>query len=308
MGCLKLSYHPEELKEENPHLFWKVYSKKGKGAEKSISYLRYGYQGEFAEEDSETGWNSFELRMYDAVIGRWTSTDPAGQYWSPYMAMGNSPVNLIDPDGAFSTEIDGNGKVVNVKNDGDLNIYRVDAGGNRTGEIIGQTMRWDEFMFHDDMGAPTVPMIGAIIHEGVSVDKYVTALNNMVESKVDKLGSVDAGWWLAANSGGGKQFDVKQKLGATDGYLLNGIYVTGRSVGNYLAGYNGYSVKPWYVGSETFWEALITKAGQLHMNDNKLTKMPHGGKWRGEIDYAGKMIWRGYQAGRYGTHGQIRSR
>ena len=28
-------------------------------------YYRYGYQGQFAEEDEETGWNSFELRMYD---------------------------------------------------------------------------------------------------------------------------------------------------------------------------------------------------------------------------------------------------
>ncbi len=101
MGCLKLSYHPEELKEENPHLFWKVYSKKGKGAEKSISYLRYGYQGQFSMEDMETGWNSFELRNYDAVIGRWLVTDPAGQYYSPYMSFGNNPIMRVDPDGGF---------------------------------------------------------------------------------------------------------------------------------------------------------------------------------------------------------------
>jgi hypothetical protein len=36
------------------------------------------------------------------VISRWNRTDPAGQYWSPYMAMGNNPGNQIDPDGAFS--------------------------------------------------------------------------------------------------------------------------------------------------------------------------------------------------------------
>ncbi|MCG8387834.1 MAG: hypothetical protein MJA30_19940, partial [Cytophagales bacterium] len=63
---------------------------------------RWGFQGAFAEEDEETGWNSFELRMYDPVIGRWTSTDPAGQFWSPYLGMGNSPINQVDPDGAFS--------------------------------------------------------------------------------------------------------------------------------------------------------------------------------------------------------------
>ena len=26
---------------------------------------RYSYQGQFAEQDDETGWNAFEARMYD---------------------------------------------------------------------------------------------------------------------------------------------------------------------------------------------------------------------------------------------------
>ena len=272
---------------------------------------RFGYQGSFAEDETEeTGYVAFELRQYDAVIGRWLSTDPYGQYASPYVGMGNNPANGVDPDGGkfFSTEIGADGNVVDVQNDGDLNIYRVDANGNRTGEIIGQTSRWDEFMFHDEMGIPTVPMIGAIIHEGVTIDNYILALNNIVENKVDELGSIDDGWWLAANSTKGQQFDVKQKLGATDGYLLNGLYVTGRSAGNYQAGFNGYSVKPWYTSAETFWRVLITKSGQLHMRDNNLKIMPHNGRWSGEVDYAGEMIWRGYQAKRYGTHGQIRNR
>ena len=42
----------------------------------SQSNYRFGYQGEFSEEDDETGWNQFELRMYDAIIGRWISIDP----------------------------------------------------------------------------------------------------------------------------------------------------------------------------------------------------------------------------------------
>ena len=37
---------------------------------------RYGYQGQYAEKDEETGWNSFELRMYDARIGRWLGGRP----------------------------------------------------------------------------------------------------------------------------------------------------------------------------------------------------------------------------------------
>jgi RHS repeat-associated protein len=62
-------------------------------------FYRYGYQGQFAEKDDETGWNHFELREYDPVIGRWLAPDPYSQYWSPYVGMGNEPVRGTDPDG-----------------------------------------------------------------------------------------------------------------------------------------------------------------------------------------------------------------
>jgi RHS repeat-associated protein len=65
------------------------------------THYRYGYQGQYAEADEETGWNSFELRNYDSKIGKWLSPDPAGQFASPYNGMGNNPVNGVDPDGAW---------------------------------------------------------------------------------------------------------------------------------------------------------------------------------------------------------------
>jgi len=63
---------------------------------------RYGYQGQYAEHDDETGFESFELRLYNSRIGRWLSYDPEGQFDSPYVGMGNNPVSEIDPDGGFS--------------------------------------------------------------------------------------------------------------------------------------------------------------------------------------------------------------
>jgi RHS repeat-associated protein len=60
---------------------------------------RYGYQGQFAEKDEETGWNHFELREYDAIIGRWLVPDPKRQFYSPYIGMGNNPISGIDLDG-----------------------------------------------------------------------------------------------------------------------------------------------------------------------------------------------------------------
>ncbi len=78
----------------------------GKITENSFSNIspkdyRFGYQGQFAEWDLETGWNSFEARMYDPFVGRYMIVDPASQFFSPYLGMGNNPINVYDPDGEF---------------------------------------------------------------------------------------------------------------------------------------------------------------------------------------------------------------
>jgi RHS repeat-associated protein len=61
------------------------------------------YQGQ--ELDSEVGgagFYAFELRQYDARLGKWLSADPYRQHWSPYLAMANNPISFIDPDGGWS--------------------------------------------------------------------------------------------------------------------------------------------------------------------------------------------------------------
>jgi RHS repeat-associated protein len=82
------------------------------GRQGGIAY-KHDYQGQFSEKDPETDYNSFELRMYDSKIGRWLCPDPMDQYWSPYMAMGNNPITIIDitggtgSDGSNSSGFDG---------------------------------------------------------------------------------------------------------------------------------------------------------------------------------------------------------
>ena len=67
---------------------------------------RFGYQGQFAEDETEeTGYNAFEARLWDSRIARWTTIDPAGQFYSPYLGMGNNPINGVDPDGMFWEEL-----------------------------------------------------------------------------------------------------------------------------------------------------------------------------------------------------------
>ena len=62
---------------------------------------KYGMQGVFSELDDDIGWNDFALRNYDPQIGRWAQIDPYADNYltSPYVGMGNNPVNVIDPSG-----------------------------------------------------------------------------------------------------------------------------------------------------------------------------------------------------------------
>jgi RHS repeat-associated protein len=87
---------------------------------------RYGYQGEFAETDPETGKPAFQLRLYDPRLGRWLTTDPMGQYHSPYMAMDNRPNMSVDPTGGCTGPDCDKSKV-----------FSNDAGGNAWSYIDG---------------------------------------------------------------------------------------------------------------------------------------------------------------------------
>ncbi len=61
---------------------------------------KYGYQGDYNEQDEETGYDEFAMRTYDAQIGRWVQVDPCIEQPGMYNGMGNDPVNIVDPFGA----------------------------------------------------------------------------------------------------------------------------------------------------------------------------------------------------------------
>ena len=64
----------------------------------------YHYQGK-EKQDHEfsdgTGLDEYDFgaRFYDPQLGRWQTHDPASQYVNPYLAMGNSWPNGVDPTG-----------------------------------------------------------------------------------------------------------------------------------------------------------------------------------------------------------------
>lgn len=69
------------------------------GHAEGIDYL---YTGQ--EYDCETGLYNYRSRLYDTNLRRFYSLDSKGQFFSPYLYVGNNPISMVDPDGnlAFS--------------------------------------------------------------------------------------------------------------------------------------------------------------------------------------------------------------
>ena len=61
--------------------------------------FQYSNKERVAEAGLE--WVDHGARYYDAQLGRWHVPDPANQFASPYIGMGNNPVLFRDPDGQW---------------------------------------------------------------------------------------------------------------------------------------------------------------------------------------------------------------
>jgi RHS repeat-associated protein len=119
----------------------------------------YTYQGDYAELNEESGYNEFELRDYDAQIGRFLQADPYEEFASGYVGMGNDPVNNVDPSGGsvlssitgvsnilFNTAVTtivgaGIGGVIGIFN-GDENAWKKGAGIGLGVGILG-SVNWN---------------------------------------------------------------------------------------------------------------------------------------------------------------------
>lgn len=111
--------------------------------------------------------------------------------------------------------------------------------------------------------------------------------------------------WLAERSSPTRMLDVKHQVGVYNGYLLNGKYVTGESLGNYLFGVNLESLRLSTI-LDNFVYPLDNKAdifsraawhfGILHNPSNNVNN-PQIPPYYGEIPYSGRMVVLGYYGG-----------
>jgi hypothetical protein len=250
--------------------------------------------------------------IFDMLIPkRWLSMDPLASKFpqqSPYSGFDDNPIFLIDPDGK-STHTSNDGTVIAVYNDKDLGVYKQDVNSNfigpmtvKTGELKGQTKFWDEFRAIDHNGQTSAEIgKGAKIEFNVKWDPII----NTFHKESLKLNLYE----IAEQSKPNRRLDIKKDKKITPseytGREFNGYYISARSAGNYLAGYNGATGK--LFDTYISWETYIRLAGALQQKkyttwnaiDIVMSKAKSFGPppYYGEEEYSGRWIQAGWKKG-----------
>jgi hypothetical protein len=192
----------------------------------------------------------------------WGCVDPLAEdapAWSPYNATWNNPIRFVDPYGRWAVDHidvtkndDGTFRVVGGQANSDKNIYVVDGGGKRTGEVVGQMLT--EYSFHPEDGSAV---------KGTNINLNDQLGQSFFNNEIKNVELFD----YIGNAKGGLPLDFKHR-GMDDrnenttvsqhhyrGMSFNGKVVSARDIGNYAAGKHGFG---W--GSSRFaFDALQTK-------------------------------------------------
>ena len=236
-----------------------------------VSDNRDRFNGKEDQSFAGLPFSDYSARMYDRERGRWLAQDPLQQYHSPYVFCGNNPICQIDPFGMnayniSSTHLNKDNEVVAVYDDGDLGIYYHDKDTTGTiielllyyssdntsggGKYVGETYFWDEFV------NPETGEASGKIELGQSFD-FTELIDIAQDMNLPQIAK-------ASMSGG--IFDIKSTYGNI-GRLLNGKYVSARSAGNFLAGYN--AAKGTVLGIHPIsFKTFQQLAGALHIQSN----------------------------------------
>ena len=203
-----------------------------------------------------------------------------------------------------STYVDKSRKIIDVDlTDEDTGVYIDNQdGGSRKDTRIGKTEFINEFIYPDG-NSKGLPTVGYKITDQ-SINDYIRNLGNEGGGSVHQINPIKAVVpsqlaseamqtygdlkQLAADSHPNQKFDIKTTLGAYNGYELNGYIVSGRSAGNYLAGYNAALAKPWMLSNQFWLNETLTRAGTLHNSGNAGSEIP----------YSIRQITTGYENGK----------
>jgi RHS repeat-associated protein len=183
----------------------------------------FGYQGkELQAGEFYNGQGldlyDFDARYYDPQLGRWWGQDPAGQFASPYLAMGNNWPATIDPDGKFAWFVP---IIVGAAIGATTSaaVYAISAGSNFTWSGLGK--------------AAAFGAVGGAISGGMSA--IGTSLGTFGQSLAYNIMSSTAG-----TIGTNLAFGNEGTWGTVAGAVVSGVI--GGDMGNFT-GVNGGAFK-----------------------------------------------------------------
>ncbi len=203
---------------------------------------------------------------------------------------------------------DGSYTVVDAKDDGDNNIYVVGGDGNRTGEVIGQTVNpWDFMYTNDSDGTFGAPVRGVTF-----------SLNNLPDGN-QTISSLSAQWTLTTSalqstagslallavlSRNGGTYDIKTKYPASTGGFYtavsyDGKITTARTLGNILFGMNMRTINTVTLTQLTtpakvFYMSVMPVVGAYNQSQNHGNGYNAGYPFYGEHTYSGTGIYFGF--------------
>ncbi|TAE46157.1 MAG: RHS repeat-associated core domain-containing protein, partial [Bacteroidetes bacterium] len=82
---------------------------------------QYRYNGKEYQDELGLAWYDYGARMYDPSIGRWNGVDALAELdiaWSPYIYVGNNPVNAVDLFGYQDSIVNKDGKKAPLLDEG----------------------------------------------------------------------------------------------------------------------------------------------------------------------------------------------
>jgi RHS repeat-associated protein len=127
------------------------------------------YKSTNHEKDSETGYDDRNARFYDDEALRFVQIDQLAHetpFESPYSAMGNNPINNVDPDGNSWEPVGKDGKVVQLSDKENINGYRwVDYDTDDKGNKVARANTVETAYTFGEKGMTTLSSEGYTEHK-----------------------------------------------------------------------------------------------------------------------------------------------
>lgn len=218
----------------------------------------------------------FAFRYYDPQIARWTTVDPADEFFSPYNYCGNNPILFVDPDGCETTiTIDDDNNITGMEYIANDNNWVTAVNGDNSISLGMEPPQDTYFYSQNDAGKYSV--IGNKLEGNWESEMQFSTVIAHVLSSI----SMELGTAYECRTGG--FFDSKQGREFNIG-IYKGTVLTGRDAGNAwwgnfmrsrygLFGYGGLvkasdGYAQYSTGRKEDWRSLNMQIWGFH-NNNK---------------------------------------